>query len=284
MAETLEAALSSILNQIDNKYEVIVVDDGSKDSSLDILFDLCSKYKFLRVIPLIRDSRRKLGETRNISIRAARGKYIVLHLDADDIWEPYIDSFIRIYHEIEKRLDLEDFMLSGRQIQMVTKKLMIQNPYHNIYYGEDRVLWSQLTILGKLVSLDHKVFRKRIPIKSVNKKLRKIISSQCSAMNISFQYSNSPLLTLRQYIFRIFGNKSWGFKLSLINLIFLFPCFINAIFFQKRVFLSQSTYDYRKLTMIDLEDLEEKTKAEFGALNIDNNERNIYLKETKLVS
>ncbi|AAQ00369.1 MULTISPECIES: glycosyltransferase family 2 protein [Prochlorococcus] len=278
MADTLAVSLASILNQIDNKYEVVVVDDGSKDSSLEILLDLSKKDERLRVIPLIRDSRRKLGETRNVSIRAARGKYVVLHIDADDIWEPYIDSYIRIYHEIEKRLDIEDFMLSGRQIQMVTKKLMIENPYHNIYYGEDRLLWSRLAVLGKLVSLEHKVFRERIALKSVNKKLKKMITSQCSALNVSFTYSPAPLITLKQYVYRIFSNSDWGFKLSFINLIFLIPCFINGTFLQSRRFTNLSIWDYRKLTMIDLLELEEKTKLQFGVLNLNNDERNIYIR------
>ena len=76
MSNTLEISLKSILDQIDDRFEVVVVDDGSTDTSLNILFRIKSHYKQLRIIPLIRDRRRKLGETRNISIRAARGKYV----------------------------------------------------------------------------------------------------------------------------------------------------------------------------------------------------------------
>ena len=73
---------------MDNSFEVIIVDDGSDDNSLEILFKIQEKYSLVKVIPLKRDKRRKLGETRNISVRAAKGKYILLHLDTDDIWEP----------------------------------------------------------------------------------------------------------------------------------------------------------------------------------------------------
>ena len=163
MSETLIASLESVLSQINENYEVIVVDDGSSDDSVEKLLGLKKKYESLRVIPLLRDSRRKLGETRNISIKAARGKYVILHIDADDIWEPYINSFAKIYHEIEKRLAIDNFMLSGRQIQMATKDLLIYNPYKNIYYTEDRNLWNDLAVLGKLISIDHKPFFKRIP-------------------------------------------------------------------------------------------------------------------------
>ena len=36
MARTLKSVLRSILDQIDRKYEVVLVDDGSKDNSVEI--------------------------------------------------------------------------------------------------------------------------------------------------------------------------------------------------------------------------------------------------------
>ena len=80
--------------------------------SLEILFKIQEKYSLVKVIPLKRDKRRKLGETRNISVRAARGKYVLLHIDTDDIWEPYIKTFTKIYHDLEKRLLNNGFKLS----------------------------------------------------------------------------------------------------------------------------------------------------------------------------
>ena len=146
MSSTIEESLSSILSQLNNNFEVIIVDDGSKDNSLEILYQMKKKYPFLSIIPLERDNRRKLGETRNVSVRAASGKYVLLHLDADDIWDPYIITFTKIYHDLETRLEIKDFMLSGDQIQMATKKLILDNPYPNIYYVEDRILWNNLSV------------------------------------------------------------------------------------------------------------------------------------------
>ena len=155
MSSTLEKSLNSILNQLTVKFEIIIVDDGSSDNSfiriakkrknyyilessandnsLEILQKMEKKHSNLKVIPLLRDNRRKLGETRNVSVRAATGRYVLLHLDTDDIWDPYIISFTKIYHDLEKRLSIKNFMLSGKQIQMATKKLLLVNPYSNIY-------------------------------------------------------------------------------------------------------------------------------------------------------
>ena len=93
MDSTLENSLKSILNQLNEVDEVVVVDDGSSDNSLSLLMKLREKYNNLRIIPLIRDARRKLGETRNISIRAARGKYVLVHIDTDDLWKNIFHLF-----------------------------------------------------------------------------------------------------------------------------------------------------------------------------------------------
>ena len=70
MSSTLEDSILSVIKQLDNTFEVIIVDDGSDDNSLEILFKIQEKYSLVKVIPLKRDKRRKLGETRNISVRA----------------------------------------------------------------------------------------------------------------------------------------------------------------------------------------------------------------------
>ena len=126
MADTIEAALKSVLDQLDDRYEVIVIDDGSSDSSREKLDKISKEYSNLRYVPLVRDFRRRLGETRNISIEAARGKYVILHVDADDLWEPYIDSFTRVFHDLSKRLEFESFMLSGGQINMAPRDLLLK--------------------------------------------------------------------------------------------------------------------------------------------------------------
>ena len=102
MNNTLKSSLETILLQLNEKFEVVVVDDGSSDGSLNTLLEMRNIYSNLRIIPLLRDGRRKLGETRNISVRAAKGKYLILHIDCDDLWDSSIISFTKIYHELEK--------------------------------------------------------------------------------------------------------------------------------------------------------------------------------------
>ena len=278
MNRTLKQSLTSVLNQLNENFEVIVVDDGSDDLSVQTLLEIKKNYSNLTIIPLLRDKRRKLGETRNVSIRAARGKYVLLHLDADDIWDNFIVSFTRLYHEIEKRMGLEDFMLSGAQINMATRNLLINNPYPNVYYGEDRLLWSKLAVLNKLICIKHTVFRKRIAQKSFKRKLIKIISSQFSAMTVTFSYSPDVHTSFIEYIKRIIFRSDWGIKLSIVNIILLIPAFINGYFLNRPTFNNFYTYDYRELNTLNLKELEEKTIDQYGDFNLDKNSRLIFMR------
>ena len=278
MNDTLEKSLKSILQQIDDKVEIIVVDDGSNDNSVETLKKIKSKNfeKNFNFISLVRDRRRKLGETRNISIKAARGEFVILHLDTDDIWEPHIYSFIKVFHELEKRLNRKNFMLSGKQIQMATRKLLIENPYENVYYGEDRLLWSKLTTINCLISLDHRPFRERIPLRNRKKKLLKAIFSQFSAMTVSFSYSPSIIGTLRGYLKRIFFKSDWGVKLSFLNFSVLIPSLIKGAIIKRQKLYNLARWDYRELTKIDLLQLELKTKDKYGFFELSPDERTIY--------
>ncbi len=279
MAETLEVSLKSVLDQLDERYEVVVVDDGSKDSSVEILENLSTLYENLRYIPLARDYRRKLGDTRNLSIEAARGKYVILHIDADDKWEPYIDSFIRVFHELSKRLDFENFVLSGSQIHMAPRDLLLKNKYPNVYYTEDRILCHNLAAKGAFISIKHKLFRTRIPIKTRKKKLIKVIKSQFSSMLVSFSYNPYPAKSFFEYMARIFRKSDWSFIVSSINLMLIFPAFIYGVLFNRAERVDTVDRKYRELCPVDISQIENKYIEKYGKFNLSNDERKIYFLE-----
>jgi len=80
-ARFLNQAIESVLNQSYQNVELIVVNNGSTDNSLEVL----SKYHFrLKII-----DQKNLGQSgaRNSGLLIATGEYIAF-LDADDFWEP----------------------------------------------------------------------------------------------------------------------------------------------------------------------------------------------------
>lgn len=162
MEDTIEESLESLLSQLDENFEVLLVDDGSSDNSVDIVKVLQKKYKNLRLIELKRDKNRKLGFTRNISIREAQGEYVLLHLDCDDRFGPYIIDFVKVFHKIEKSFGY-NILLSGQHVNMANRNFLLKHgPYLNIFRGEDRNLWARLAKLHAWVPLKHIDFIERM--------------------------------------------------------------------------------------------------------------------------
>ncbi|QCR84849.1 glycosyltransferase [Moraxella osloensis] len=78
----LDACLKSILAQSFTDYEVIVVNDGSTDSSKNICEYYTHKYSHIKLIDKINGG---LSDARNYGINNANGEYLIF-LDSDDFW------------------------------------------------------------------------------------------------------------------------------------------------------------------------------------------------------
>ena len=79
--DSLPSCLASFLRQSFNDFEIICVDDGSTDKSLQIMKSCAERDKRIRVIS---QSNQGAGPARNAGLRLAGGEY-VLFFDADDI-------------------------------------------------------------------------------------------------------------------------------------------------------------------------------------------------------
>lgn len=116
--------IESILKQTYNDYEIMVVNDGSKDNSQKIIDEYKNKYP--EKIIAIKQENKGVSITRNESIKRANGKYIMFIDNDDYIDNDYIETFVR---EAEK--DDYDIVLGGyRRItdkQKILKELKLQN-------------------------------------------------------------------------------------------------------------------------------------------------------------
>lgn len=81
LSEYIGATLDSIINQDFNSYEVIVIDDGSTDDSLEIINEKLSKS--LIEYEIIHQKNSGVSNARNRGIELAKGEYIVF-VDGDD--------------------------------------------------------------------------------------------------------------------------------------------------------------------------------------------------------
>ena len=79
----LEQCIESVLAQDYQNYELILVDDGSPDNSIDICVKFAKQYPNIIFIRKINGG---LSDARNAGIKLARGKYLMF-LDSDDYWD-----------------------------------------------------------------------------------------------------------------------------------------------------------------------------------------------------
>lgn len=108
----LSRCLQSIVEQTFKEFEVILINDGSKDNSKEICEEFClhdSRFK------LINQENKGAGCARNKGIKNAIGKYLCF-IDADDWIEPhYLETIINASEDF-------DIVFWGYTIETPTKK------------------------------------------------------------------------------------------------------------------------------------------------------------------
>ena len=107
--------IKSILSQSFKDYELIIINDGSTDSSLEVV----KGFKDDR-IKVLNQKNSGVSSTRNRGIYEARGKFIAF-IDADDIWRvKHLEYLIKAF----KRYP--DAIYTANEIEIVTEKKIKQ--------------------------------------------------------------------------------------------------------------------------------------------------------------
>ncbi len=96
----LRPAMDSVIYQTLREIEIICVDDGSTDQSLEILKEYQKNDERIRIVT---ETNAGPGIARNNGLIRARGEYIAF-LDADDFFEP---TYLEALYERAKRDDLD---------------------------------------------------------------------------------------------------------------------------------------------------------------------------------
>lgn len=166
-SKSIEKCLESACNQTFKDFDIIIVDDGSTDNSVEVMKKYFESKQDVIRWKIIRQPNGGPSKARNNGVKASESEYIAF-LDSDDYWSP--DHLKRLYDFMsQKKCDFvcTNKTLKHKKIIKLTIKNMIWHCYvqsstmlvrRNIFldcegfnekkkYSEDYQLW--LTICAK---------------------------------------------------------------------------------------------------------------------------------------
>lgn len=192
--------LDSVLNQTYKDFEILIVNDGSKDNSQQIIDNYKEKYS--DKIISIEQENKGVAITRNESIKKANGKY-VMFIDNDDyLDDDYIETFVKNIEKedydivlggyrrptetgkIIKKLELKNeewskFMITAPWAKIYKKQYLIENniTFLNTNIGEDVYFnLKAMLISNKIKIIDYIGYNWFYNTKSVSNTIQKNIT------------------------------------------------------------------------------------------------------------
>lgn len=141
-------ALDSVAHQTQTDYEVIVVDDGSRDETSQFVIAWGRAHPEIP-LKLLWQSNSGIGAARNTGIREANGEYVAF-LDSDDLWlKPKLETVAKFLQQSSPDLICHDELLAGNGRR------------RRLRYGPYRT-YRELLFKGNCLSTSATVVRKRV--------------------------------------------------------------------------------------------------------------------------
>ena len=147
----VEETLKSVLNQSFKNYEIICLNDGSTDGTVQILNKYQELYSNIRVIS---NENHGVAYERNIGIQSSKGKYIY-YMDSDDLIKENClealynyaenDNLDVVYFEADSFYETEEIEKAFLQFQSLYHR---KKEYKEVYNGHD--LYIQMENAGDI--------------------------------------------------------------------------------------------------------------------------------------
>jgi len=118
----IQNTLNCVLNQSFDNFEIIVVNDGSTDRSLEILEEFADSR-----LKIINQPNQGVSAARNIGMENAQANYFCF-LDADDTWK---ENHLQVFYDTIPKFP-EAKMYCGRYVTQISKNTLIKNNFIDI--------------------------------------------------------------------------------------------------------------------------------------------------------
>lgn len=106
----VKKTIETVLNQTFQNFEIVIINDGSKDESVNVIKSI----KDMR-IKLLEQENSGVSIARNRGIKESKAKYIAF-LDADDYWEEnHLSNFVNLINKYSDKVDM--FSNASKQLQ-----------------------------------------------------------------------------------------------------------------------------------------------------------------------
>lgn len=145
-------ALNAVASQTCTDYEIIVVDDGSRDRTASVVMQWAKAHGGIS-LQLVRQENSGIGAARNAGIAKAQGDYVAF-LDADDLWSEHkievVSAFLSGHPQIDLVCHDERLEEEGRH-----PTLLVHGPYttyEDLLFRGNTLSTSAVTVRRELMN------------------------------------------------------------------------------------------------------------------------------------
>ena len=213
---TIQETINSILNQTFENIEVIISNDGSTDSTLEIVSNISDSR-----IKILSYPNAGVSASRNRGISQAKGEYISF-MDADDLWTP--DKLELQWQALQDNPqasvayswtdyidESSNFLKSGRRIKVngdAFSKLLVTNFLENgsnpliskeavekvggfdesLFAAEDKDMWLKLSVDYEFVCVEKPQILYRSSMNSLSSNLKNMEATSLKVIERAFSY------------------------------------------------------------------------------------------------
>lgn len=201
----IKETIESVISQTYTNWEMIILDDGSKDNSVDVIRNYCLKDSRIKLYQHHNNENKGLAETLKLGLEKAKGEWIIFLESDDSITPDYIEKKLQVikeYPDIKFIFnDVNCFGDNSRVKEMEKyfisqKSKIIQNPNPRNFlcdFEEFNIIPTFSTVMLK------KEILKDIDYNSPLKKILDYYLWTQIALNNEFYYINQKLTNWRMH-------------------------------------------------------------------------------------